>query len=185
MEGAVRALEEGLQNSLKLAAEGVTEKDFQDVFEKTVFEHGGTSVFSSIYFGAESIYNQVQPSADKKLTVNSLIRYDIGCIYKGYFAENFVAQEFICSGVKELYCWREKTAEVEFLREINGDVLPIEIKSGWVTQSKSLKVFSQKYNPKYRTIISANNIFFDKVNNIHRYPLYLASSFPLPGPNIS
>ena len=87
MTEAVRALEAGLQNSLNLAAEGVSEKDFQDVFEKTVLEHGGIPVFSAIYFGAESVYNQVAPSADKRLTANCLIRYDIGCIYKGYFAD--------------------------------------------------------------------------------------------------
>ncbi len=87
MEQAVRALEEALKNSLKLAAEGVSEKDFQDVFEKTVFEHGGTSVFTSIYFGEQSFYNQVPPSPNKRLTANSLIRYDVGCIYEGYFAD--------------------------------------------------------------------------------------------------
>lgn len=97
--------------------------------------------------------------------------------YKGYFAENFAAQEFICSGVKELYCWKEGSAEVEFLREINGDVLPVEIKSGWVTQAKSIKVFAQKYHPKYRTIFSANNFSLDLINKVHRYPLYLASYF--------
>jgi len=87
MEQAVLALEAGLENSLKLAAEGVTEKDFQNVFEKTVFERGGIPVFTALYFGAESFYNQVAPSVDKRLTANSLIRYDIGCIYQGYFAD--------------------------------------------------------------------------------------------------
>ena len=87
MSQAVSALETGILNSLKLAAEGVTEKDFQNTFEKTVFENGGIPVFTSVYFGAESIYNQVQPSADKHLAANSVIRYDVGCIYKGYFAD--------------------------------------------------------------------------------------------------
>jgi len=107
-----------------------------------------------------------------------ILDYDYGS-YKGYFAENFVAQEFVSSGVKDLYCWKERTAEVEFLREIEGDVLPIEIKSGWVTQAKSIKVFCSKYHSKYRTIISANNLMIDQTNKVHRYPLYLASRFPL------
>ena len=77
--------------------------------------------------------------------------------------------------------WREKRAEVEFLKEENGNVYPIEIKSGWVTQAKSLKVFSQKYNPPYRTIMSARNISIDTKNRSHRYPLYLAAKFPLKG----
>ena len=110
------------------------------------------------------------------LPPKSIIEYEYGS-YKGYFAENFAAQEFVCSGVKELYCWKEGSAEVEFLREINGDVLPVEIKSGWVTQAKSIKVFAQKYHPKYRAIFSANNLSLDLINKVHRYPLYLASCF--------
>jgi len=110
------------------------------------------------------------------LSPKSIIEYKYGS-YKGYFAENFAAQEFVCSGVKELYCWKEGSAEVEFLREINGDVLPVEIKSGWVTQAKSIKVFVQKYHPKYRAIFSANNLSLDSINKVYRYPLYLISCF--------
>jgi len=70
-----------------------------------------------------------------------------------------------------------KTAEVEFLREKHGQVLPVEVKSGWVTQAKSLKVFSDKYNPPYRTVMSAKNLNIDHKNRIHHYPLYLAARF--------
>ncbi len=112
------------------------------------------------------------------LPPKSILAYDYGT-YKGYVAENFVAQEFIASGSGPLYCWRERTAEVEFLREIDGEVVPIEIKSGWVTQAKSLKVFTQKYCPPYRTVMSGKNLFLDEKNKIHHYPLFLASRFPL------
>jgi len=118
--------------------------------------------------------------AISNLPPKTILDYDYGS-YKGYFAENFVAQEFLCAGESEIYSWRERKAEVEFLREIEGEVLPIEIKSGWVTQAKSLKVFADRYNPEYRTIMSANNLHIDKDNKIHRYPLYLASRFPLTG----
>jgi predicted AAA+ superfamily ATPase len=105
--------------------------------------------------------------------------YDYGT-YKGYFAENFVAQEFKASGVDALYCWRETTAEVEFLREIEGKVYPIEVKSGWVTKSKSLNEFDRKYSPDYRVVMSARNIKINVDRKLHYYPLYLASRFPLP-----
>ncbi len=104
--------------------------------------------------------------------------YDYGT-YKGYFAENFVAQEFRCGGASEIYSWKGRTAEVEFLREVNGNVLPVEVKSGQVTQAKSLKVFAEKYNPNYRTVMSGRNFKVDPENKIHNYPLYLASHFPL------
>ena len=112
-----------------------------------------------------------------------IMDYDYGS-YKGYFAENFVAQEFIYSGAMELVCWMERTAEVEFLREIDGNVLPIETKSGWRTQTKSLKVFTEKYNPEYRTIMSARNFLADKINKVYKCPLYLASRFPLLYSNV-
>ena len=112
-----------------------------------------------------------------QLPPKSILDYDYDS-YKGYYAENYIAQEFVCSGVKNAYSWKERTAEVEFLREVDGAVLPIEIKSGWVTQAKSLKVFTDKYKPLYRTVMSANKPFFDNQNNIHRYPLYFASRFP-------
>jgi uncharacterized protein len=112
-----------------------------------------------------------------QLPAKSILGYEYGA-YKGYFAENYVAQEFVCSGVSNVYSWREKTAEVEFLREVDGVVLPVEVKSGWVTQAKSLKVFAEKYKPPYRTVMSANKPYFDNRNNIHRYPLYFASRFP-------
>ncbi len=99
--------------------------------------------------------------------------------YKGYFAENFVAQEFFGESTKDFYCWREGASEVEFLKEMNGELFPIEIKSGWVTQSKSLKVFAQKYKPKYKTIFSARNLNIDQTHGMHSYPLYTAGRFPL------
>ncbi|MFC1770784.1 ATP-binding protein [Candidatus Margulisiibacteriota bacterium] len=107
-----------------------------------------------------------------------ILNYDYGS-YKGYFAENYIAQEFICSGVLNLNCWNEGRAEVEFLREIDGDVIPIEVKSGWITQAKSLRVFADKYQPKYRVIFSGKTLNIDKKNRIHHYPLYLANKFPL------
>jgi predicted AAA+ superfamily ATPase len=113
-----------------------------------------------------------------KLSPKTIIDYDYGT-YKGYFAENFAAQEFTAAGSDELYSWKEITSEVEFLRETDNGIIPIEIKSGWVTQAKSLKVFADKYAPSYRVIMSAGEMAVDPVRKIHRYPLYLASSMEL------
>ncbi len=99
--------------------------------------------------------------------------------YKGYVAENAVAQAFRGAGVERLYAWSERTAEVEFLRVIDGDIIPIEVKSGWVTQAKSLRVYSEKYHPPYRVIMSAHNLRIDRHHGVHHYPLYLAGQFPL------
>ena len=101
----------------------------------------------------------------------TFLNYDFGS-YQGYVAENFVAQELRAAGDKTLYCWQGRTAEVEFLLEKEGEIMPVEVKSGWVTQSKSLKVFAERYHPPKAYILSANNI---NQRNISRYlPLYTA-----------
>jgi hypothetical protein len=71
-----------------------------------------------------------------------------------------------------------KTAEVEFIREVDGDVYPIEVKAGLSGKLKSLNIFVDKYPVKYCTRISASNLEFNKQAKIHNYPLYLSSCFP-------
>jgi predicted AAA+ superfamily ATPase len=112
------------------------------------------------------------------LSPKTILDYQYGT-YKGYFAENFVAQEFIAAGSKHLYAWQDGRSEVEFIRDIEGDVLPIEVKSGNVTHAKSLQKFVEKYGSKYRTIFSGRPFKIDQRNGIHNYPLYLASRFPI------
>ncbi len=112
------------------------------------------------------------------LPPKTILDYDYGS-YKGYFAENFAVQEFQSTDNQPLYYWRERTAEVEFVREFEGDIIPIEIKSGWVTQAKSLKVFAEKYNPPYRIILSGRPFKIDHKHRVRFYPLYLAGKIPL------
>ncbi len=107
------------------------------------------------------------------LMPKTILDYDYGS-YKGYFAENFVLQEFLCAGAKKLYCWEKKTAEVEFLKEEDGAVIPIEVKSGWVTKAKSLDSFRKQYDSPFAIILSAKNIQFEKRRKTYCYPLYLA-----------
>ena len=107
-----------------------------------------------------------------------ILDYDYGS-YKGYFAENYVAEELLGHGMDALFSWQEKTAEVEFLAEVNGAVIPLEVKSGSVTKAKSLRVFSEKYKPPYQVVFSAHSLDIKENHPIHYYPLYLAGFFPL------
>lgn len=99
--------------------------------------------------------------------------------YKGYFAENFVAQELISSGKDSLFSWQEHQAEVEFLLEMQGQVIPIEVKSGSITKAKSLKTFSEKYKPPYQIIFSGRSFNIESGRGVNYYPLYLAGWFPI------
>jgi len=82
--------------------------------------------------------------AISKLSPKSILDYDYGT-YKGYFCRKTLLPGNLYVPVLILFfCWREGTSEVEFLREIDGKIFPIEIKSGWVTRAKSLDVFFQE-----------------------------------------
>lgn len=108
------------------------------------------------------------------LTPKALLDYSYGT-YKGYFAENFVAQSLVSSGqFPALYTWQEGTAEIEFIQETQGEVIPIEVKSGTVTHAKSLSQFKKKYSPSYSVIYSGKNLFIDENSMTHFLPLYLA-----------
>ncbi len=115
--------------------------------------------------------------AMSNLSPTEIIKYDYGS-YKGFFAENYVAQAFLTSQTSPLYSWQEKLAEVEFLYQGEGKAIPIEVKSGWVTHAKSAKIFAEKYHSPYRVIFSAHPLSVSP--SVHRYPLYLAGQFPLP-----
>jgi predicted AAA+ superfamily ATPase len=108
----------------------------------------------------------------------TILAQDYGS-YKGFFAENYVAQAFTYKDPQELYAWEGKTSEIEFVRQHNSSLIPYEVKSGWVTQSKSLKVYQERYHPDYRVILSAKQMIIDLIHHIHHYPLYLASYLPL------
>ena len=74
------------------------------------------------------------------LSPETILQQNYG-ITKGYFAENYVAQEFVAAGHKRLYSWAERNSEIEFLRVRDGKVVPVEVKAGTRTQAKSLKQF--------------------------------------------
>lgn len=106
-----------------------------------------------------------------------ILDYDYGT-YKGYYAENFVAQEFVAKG-NNLYSWQDNRAEIEFLYVDNSAILPVEVKSGWVTRNQSLNKYAEKYHPPYRTAFSAKTLHIDLTHAYHQYPLYFAGWFPL------
>jgi len=108
------------------------------------------------------------------LPVNLIYSQDYGTA-KGYFAENFVAQEFTASGVSKLYSWTQGASGIEFLRVINEALVPVEVKSGTRTQAKSLRQYILKYSPKRAVKISAKPLNRIKGRVLQNYPLYLSA----------
>jgi len=93
--------------------------------------------------------------------------------FKGSIAENFVAHALRKSYGRSPYYWTSTgKAEVDFVIEQKGNCIPVEVKSGTATKSKSLAVFKSKYAPKLRVRISNSNLSLtDDLLNI---PLFLA-----------
>ena len=99
----------------------------------------------------------------------SEILMDKNEMFKGVLTENYIACE-LYPKTKELYYYNFDKYEIDFLIKINGDIIPIEVKSGRRTNSKSLNEYVKKYNPKYSIRISSKNFGFE--NNIKSVPLY-------------
>ncbi len=114
------------------------------------------------------------------LAPETIYNYDYGT-YKGYFAENYVAQELTNAEAKTgtLFSWAEGSAEIEFIKDIGGQVFPLEVKSGWVTHSKSLMSFGNKYQVEHKSIMNAKEFHHNLKNNTFYYPLYLAEKWPM------
>ena len=90
--------------------------------------------------------------------------------FLGSIAENYVAQALASKGYN-LFYWESKSiAEVDFILQKEEQIIPIEVKAGTHTRSKSLSVFTEKYKVAYSIRISAKNFGFK--NNIKSVPLY-------------
>ncbi len=70
-------------------------------------------------------------------------------IYRGKLAEQFVAQEILAKTDSELYYWsrdeRSSSAEVDYLVVRQGNIYPVEVKSGSGGSMKSLHLLLDKY----------------------------------------
>lgn len=107
------------------------------------------------------------------LPVEAIVSDDYG-IAKGYFAENFVAQELMAAGVKNLYSWMERNSEIEFLRLRGENIIPFEVKAGSRTQAKSLQQYIRKYSPVEAVILSRKNTARKENDIVRNVPLYMA-----------
>jgi len=64
--------------------------------------------------------------------------------------EQYVLQQLVSRKVGPVYYWSPSNArsEIDFLIQISGHVVPIEVKAEENLQSKSLRVYCQKFSPE-------------------------------------
>ncbi|WP_229216713.1 ATP-binding protein [Dyadobacter sp. 3J3] len=71
--------------------------------------------------------------------------------FKGALTEQFVMQQLCTFKETFTYYWSAEnaTAEIDFLLQHSGNIIPLEVKAEENLKAKSLKVFHQKYNPAF------------------------------------
>jgi uncharacterized protein len=103
-------------------------------------------------------------------------------IAKGYFAEVYVAQALQAASAIDfdhlLYCWNEGESEIEYLYPRHLGLIPIEVKSGLRTKSRSLNQYLLKYNPGLAIRLSAKPFHYDPSKKLLDLPLPLAHWIP-------
>jgi predicted AAA+ superfamily ATPase len=136
-------------------------------------------------------------AAYKKENMVKLFLFDIGLLnhmlgssykeikqqhyeYKGYIAENFVQQELTAMGIDPSYSWNDARAEIEFLLTMNdGDIVPVEVKSGKRTRAKSLASYIEKCKPSktFKLTGTQGSPALEQTNIV--MPLYFTQYLPL------
>jgi predicted AAA+ superfamily ATPase len=99
--------------------------------------------------------------------------------YKGYVAENFVQQEFTAIGVDPSYSWNDARAEIEFILTTDeGDIVPVEVKSGKRTRAKSLASYVEKCAPSqtFKLTGTQGSSALEQTNIV--MPLYFTQYLP-------
>ena len=96
--------------------------------------------------------------------------------YKGYLAENFVQNELRAAGCYPTYCWDFRQAEIEFLvKTNNGEIIPVEVKSGKRTRAKSLQTYIERYKPARTVKLIGSVGGGEQPGQNITWPLYYAS----------
>ena len=92
--------------------------------------------------------------------------------FKGGMAENYVCSHLIANGYTCYYWMSDRGAEVDFVIQREGKIIPVEVKSADNTKAKSLAVYIDSYKPQYAIKLSAKNFGFE--DGKKTVPLYAA-----------
>ena len=111
--------------------------------------------------------------AKKDLAANDVL-YMVDEIddFKGGMTENYVNVQLTINGYTTYYWESERGAEVDFVIQRDGQLIPIEVKSADNTKAKSLNIYIKAYQPSYAIKLSTKNFGFE--NGKKTVPLYAA-----------
>jgi len=97
--------------------------------------------------------------------------------FKGAVTEQYVLQQLKTKKKLPLYYWSndKSTAEIDFVIQLGGEIIPIEVKAQENLQAKSLKSYYQQFNPKTSIRTSMSDFRIDDwLTNV---PLYAIGDY--------
>ncbi|MBE6453084.1 MAG: ATP-binding protein [Alphaproteobacteria bacterium] len=99
--------------------------------------------------------------------------------FKGSITEQYVLQELMSLSDIEVSYWGNDSgqAEVDFVVQCESNVFPVESKAGTNLKAKSLKVYMDKYNPKFA--IRTSQADYKKTDTLYDIPLYMMENIKL------
>ena len=120
-----------------------------------------------VYYSDVGIFNRLLNNDIKTILLDEME------LYNGIITENYVANQLKSNGIDLLYWRGPRNSEIDFLITTSNDgIIPIEVKAGEHTQSKSLKVYDELYNPNYMIRISSKDFGYSPTTKIKSIPLY-------------
>lgn len=111
--------------------------------------------------------------AKKELVANDIL-YMVDELndFKGGMVENYVNTQLERNGYTTYYWESSRGAEIDFVIQRKGQIIPIEVKSADNTKAKSLRVYMETYKPAYAIKLSAKNFGYEDCKKT--VPLYAA-----------
>lgn len=102
-------------------------------------------------------------------------------MYRGKLAEQFVAQEMLAKSGSELFYWardaRGSSAEIDYMAVQQGNIYPVEVKSGASGSLKSLHMMLEKYPNCLQGIVLYSGTYKElPEQKITFMPLYCAAT---------
>lgn len=95
--------------------------------------------------------------------------------FKGALTENYVYSQLISMGLSAWYWQSGANAEVDYLIENDGNIVPVEVKSADNTKAKSLRLFCKRYQISQAVKTSLKNIGWSEIDQtkVWSVPLYM------------
>ena len=122
-----------------------------------------------LFFSDIGLLTSAYPAATKIELINKN-----GEVNNGAHFENAVAQQLLCNGFEPYFCKKKNIGELDFLIEMEGKVVPIEVKSGKAYRThKALDHFMNvsDYHIEKAYVFSTGNV--EKDGKVTYLPIYM------------